>query len=59
MPMSIVDGFAITGTGTYVYATDTVSWSVKFSGGELDYERSPQTTHVSGTWRGAPVDLTR
>jgi hypothetical protein len=56
---AIVDGFAITGTGTYVYATDTVDWSIKVPGGELDYERSPARAHVSGTWNGESVDLTR
>jgi pimeloyl-ACP methyl ester carboxylesterase len=53
------DGLALTGLGTYTYATGVVAWNVTVPDGQLDYESSDREGHVEGTWNGAPVDLTR
>jgi pimeloyl-ACP methyl ester carboxylesterase len=56
---SFVDGLPLRGTGTYVYAGDTTSWSVTAPDAALDYDANDDSTHVSGTWEGKPVDITR
>jgi pimeloyl-ACP methyl ester carboxylesterase len=56
---SFVDGLPLRGTGTYVYEGGTTNWSVTAPDGELDYEASDERQHVSGTWQGATVDITR
>ena len=53
----IVPAFALTGTGTYVFATNTVAWTVDLPDGRLEYRVDDVKRHVSGTWRGQPVDL--
>jgi pimeloyl-ACP methyl ester carboxylesterase len=50
-------GYAITGSGTYVFASSTVSWSVTVPEGELVYRADDAGRHVGGTWKGARVDL--
>jgi hypothetical protein len=56
---SFVDGLPLRGTGTYVYATGTTSWSVTAPDTELEYEATDDRQHVSGTWKGVAVDITR
>ena len=56
---SFVTGLPLVGTGTYSYAGGTTSWSVTAPGASLDYLATGDGRHVSGTWKGAPVDLTR
>ncbi len=56
---SFVPGLPLTGTGTYSYASGTTSWSVTAPDASLDYIAIGDGRHVSGTWKGAPVDLTR
>jgi pimeloyl-ACP methyl ester carboxylesterase len=56
---AFVPGFALTGSGSYVFASSAVSWSVTAPDGKLDYLSEDDGRHVSGTWKGQPVDLTR
>ncbi|HET7029310.1 MAG TPA: alpha/beta hydrolase, partial [Candidatus Limnocylindrales bacterium] len=55
----IAAGLPLTGTGDYTFDTGAVTWSVRVPGGSLEYESSPGRRHVSGTWQGEAVDLTR
>ena len=52
-----VPDYALTGSGTYVFATNTVSWSVSTPDGQLDYQVDEDGRRVSGTWKGGSVDL--
>jgi hypothetical protein len=54
-----VSGLALRGTGAYVYAAGTLSWSVTVPRGNLEYVATGTNRHVSGTWKDAPVDITR
>jgi hypothetical protein len=54
-----VSGLPITGLGTYVLDTHVVSWSVTAPDGTLDYVRTDDSRHVTGTWEGEAVDLSR
>jgi hypothetical protein len=56
---SFVEGLPLRGTGTYVYEGGTTRWLATAPDGELDYEASDDRQHVSGTWKGATVDITR
>jgi hypothetical protein len=56
---SLVAGLPLEGTGTFVYADATTSWSITAPDAALDYVSTGDRGHVSGTWRGAPVDITR
>jgi pimeloyl-ACP methyl ester carboxylesterase len=53
-----VPDFALVGSGTYVYDSNTVSWSVSVPDGQLDYRVDADGRRVTGTWKGQPVDLT-
>ena len=53
-----IGDLTVKGTGEYVFASETVSWSVDVAGGRLDYTASAAGRHVSGTWKGSPVDVT-
>jgi pimeloyl-ACP methyl ester carboxylesterase len=55
---SFVAGLPLRGTGTYDYADGMTTWSVTAPDGELDYVATDDRQHVSGTWKGASVDLT-
>jgi pimeloyl-ACP methyl ester carboxylesterase len=52
-------GLPLTGLGTYTFADGRVTWKVTFPGGSLEYEATDRAQHVEGTWKDAPVDLTR
>jgi pimeloyl-ACP methyl ester carboxylesterase len=52
-----VPAFAVTGSGTYVYATTTVSWSLTVPDGQLDYRVDVAGRQVTGMWQGRRVDL--
>jgi hypothetical protein len=52
-----VPDYALTGSGTYVFDTNTVSWSVSTPDGELEYRVDEDGRQVTGTWKGGPVDL--
>jgi hypothetical protein len=54
-----VEVLPLTGLGSYVYETGTVSWSVTAPDGELEYVATGTDSHVTGTWRGRSVDITR
>ena len=56
---AFVPDFTLTGSGSYVFASNAASWSVAVPGGQLDYLVTADGRHVSGTWKGKPVDLTR
>ena len=51
--------YRVTGSGNYVFASNTVTWSVTVPDGQLDYRVDGSGRHVSGTWKGKPVDLSR
>jgi hypothetical protein len=52
-----VAGLPLRGTGSYVFADRTTSWSVTTVDAELEYGATDSTQHVTGTWKGKPVDL--
>ena len=56
---SLVAGLPLRGTGTYVYADGMTTWSVTAPDGALDYVATDDRQHVSGTWKGTSVDITR
>jgi pimeloyl-ACP methyl ester carboxylesterase len=56
---SFVPGMPLVGLGTYVFAGGTTTWSVTAPDGSLAYEATNARQHVSGTWKGEPVDITR
>jgi hypothetical protein len=53
----LVPDYPIVGNGTFVFDTNTVSWSVTVPDGQLDYRVDDVRRTVSGTWKGQPVDL--
>jgi hypothetical protein len=42
-----------------VFASGSLSWSVTVPDGDLDYVSIGGRRHVSGTWKGNAVDITR
>jgi pimeloyl-ACP methyl ester carboxylesterase len=52
-----VPGYAVTGSGSYVFASSTVTWSLTVPDGQLEYRADDVSRHVSGTWRGEPVEI--
>jgi hypothetical protein len=54
-----VPDLRLTGTGAYQYRSDHVEWSLKADDVDLRYESTSAGRHVTGTWKGAPVDLAR
>ncbi len=54
---AFVPGLPMTGTGRFVFADQSVSWSVTLPDSRLEYRATPDAWQVSGTWRGQPVDL--
>ena len=56
---TFVPGLQVIGSGAHVFASNAVNWSVTMAAGSLDYLSNGEGRHVSGTWRGVPVDLTR
>jgi pimeloyl-ACP methyl ester carboxylesterase len=56
---AFVTGVALRGTGRYVFADHSVSWSVTVGEDQLEYASGGGSRHVTGTWKGRAVDLTR
>ena len=56
---AFVAGLAWTGSGTYDFASGLTSWKLASDVGDLDYVSNPDSRHVTGTWNGETVDLTR
>ncbi len=56
---AFVTGLAWTGSGTSDVGSGLTMWSLTTTAGELDYVANAESRHVSGTWHGKPVDLTR
>ena len=51
-----VPDYGLTGSGSYVFDSDTASWSVTTPDGQLNYVATDDERTVTGTWKGQPVD---
>jgi hypothetical protein len=52
-----VDGLALTGIGTYDLHSGALNWTVTVPDGSLTYDSVGSSAHVTGRWKGQPVDL--
>ena len=56
---AFASGLPLTGVGSYTFATGVVNWTVTSGRDQLDFRSDRDHGHVSGTWKGAKVDITR
>ena len=48
----------LTGIGDLDFKSGDLTWSVTFPDGKLDYHATATSRHVTGTYKGKPVDIT-
>jgi pimeloyl-ACP methyl ester carboxylesterase len=54
---AFVPGLPLTGIGNYNFDSGDVTWTVTFPDGNLDYQATSSSRHVSGTYQGNAVDI--
>jgi len=55
---AFVPGLPLTGIGNLDFKSGDLTWSVTFPDGKLDYHATETSRHVTGTYKGKPVDIT-
>ena len=55
---AFVPGLPLTGIGDLDFKSGDLTWSVTFPNGKLDYHATATSRHVTGTYKGKPVDIT-